>query len=240
MFLITKMKQQIYKILNEEFFDDGQLTNDDMEITDDESSNVNEQDYTYNLQFVIYTWCLVDYKDKFSNRITSKTYHLFENPEYKIIMEYTLNSIKKALGYILESSPLITDYSTPKFCSSNEKIITEFPFIANKDSEWLSDSFDRAITLETSINLSDRKNTERLIKLFYSFWRLQQIYNKLVLDKLFSEQAKAPNIQLGIVRKNPYEKVNLYGLLPPDKAMSPRGYELIKVLNYKDEAYKTT
>lgn len=230
------MKQQTYKILNEEFFDDSELTDDDVEITDDESSNENEQDYTYNLQFIIYTWCLVDYKDEFSNRITTKTNNLLENPGYKPILEHTLNSIKKALRYILESSPLITDYSTLKFCSLNKKLTTEFPFIANKDSEWLSNRFDRAITLETSINLSNRKNTEKLIKLFYSFWRLQKIYNRLLIEKLFGTQGKAPDIQLGIIRKNPYEKANLYGLLPPDKAMSPRGYELIKILNYKDES----
>ena len=35
-------------------------------------------------------------------------------------------------------------------------------------------------------------------------------------------------------------RVNGYVLLPQDKLMSSKGYELIKVLNYKDETYKTT
>ena len=79
------------------------------------------------------------------------------------------------------------------------------------------------ITLKTSINLSRRKNTHNLTKFFYSFWRLQKIYDKFVITNL------ATSINMGIYTKNPYKKSILYELEPVDDDM--KLLELINFLN---------
>ena len=109
-------------------------------------------------------------------------YSFEEHPEYKPIIESGLLSMKKVLDYILQVSPIVTDYSKPKFCSSYEKIIEEFPFIENDQSNELGliVGGENFITLRTSINLHRRKNEQKLLKMFYSFWKLQKMYEKLV------------------------------------------------------------
>ena len=87
------------------------------------------------------------------------------------------------------------------------------------------------ITLKTSINLSRRKNKFNLIKLFCSFWRLQQIYRKLLITIMDAE----PYIIIGVYRNNPYKKSNLCRLIPSSMDLTTTGLELINLLNSKDE-----
>ena len=159
--------------------------------------------------------------------------YYFEDPKYKSIIESGFLSMKKALDYILNASSIVTDYSEPKFCSSYEKIIKAFPFMNNKQSnEFIIKANDNYyITLKTSINLSRRKNTHNLIKLFCSFWRLQQIYRKLLITIMDAE----PYIIIGVYRNNPYEKSILYQLIPSSMELEPDGLELINFLNSQDE-----
>ena len=167
--------------------------------------------------------------------------YYFEDPKYKSIIESGLLSMKKALVYILQITPIVTDYSKPKLCSSSEKIIEVFPFMNNKPSVDLIHMFgdnsnNYFITLETSINLSGRKNTHNLMKLLYSFWHLQQIYEKLVTTiKPNIVRSSLPSIDIRVYKKNPYKKSILYELMPSNKELTSDGLELIKFLNSKDE-----
>ena len=52
--------------------------------------------------------------------------------EHKLTIEHGFISIKKALECILQATPIVSDYSKPKFCSSSEKLIEAFPFMNNK------------------------------------------------------------------------------------------------------------
>lgn len=211
--------------LNEDFFDDNDIVDDpDYDPVHDPND---DPDYTYHLQFIILVWPLIDTHG-------SKDWY-FQTPKYKSAIEPTFISMKKALGYILKASPVVTDYSEPKFCSTIEDFIKEFPYMDNEPSfEFIPDFKKEAITLETTFNLSKKKNVNNLTRLFYSFWRLQQIYDKLLVPQIFGEH-QIPYIKIGVFRKNPYRKANIYGLLPPDKKLSSGGLELINVLNYKDE-----
>ena len=215
------MKQQTYKILNEEFFDDSELTDDDIEVTDDEA--INEHDYTYHFQFLFFTWSLV------SNVIT-KQYH-FENPEYKASVESSLLSLRNSIEYILKYSPIVTDYSTPKFCTTDSKFITEFPYMNNKPSEEFEDKSDQALSLETSINLSDKKNINNLTKFIYSFWRLQLIYDRLIDDKIHARYRIKPDIKLNVFRKNPDEKIKVFELIDDEHKLTNISHKLINFLN---------
>ena len=159
--------------LNEDFFDN--LSDNDF-IDEPVDELIDDSGYTYNIHFIIYTYPFI--KDN-HNR---KCVYYFEDPKYKPIIESGFISIKKALECILQATPIVSDYSEPKFCSSTEKIIKAFPFMNNKKSDDYKPVIgdDHYIILETSINLSRRKNEHNLTKLFYSFWRLKQIYDKLV------------------------------------------------------------
>ena len=149
------------------------------------------------------------------------------NYEHKETMKSGFLSMKKALNCILQATPIVTDYSKPKFCSSYEKIIKAFPFMNNGPSNKFETfiSGEHFITLKTSINLYKRKNAQKLIKMFYSFWNLQKIYDKLVITNL------ATSINMGIYTKNPYKKSILYELEPADNYM--KLLELINFLNNK-------
>ena len=87
------------------------------------------------------------------------------------------------------------------------------------------------ITLKTSINLSRRKNTQNIIKLLCSFWRLQQIYKTLITKVSDINTKPVPYINIGVYKNNPYKKVGLYTLMPTD-------LKLINFLNSKDETNK--
>ena len=233
--LTNRQKSIIWKSLklNEDFFDGldkNELANDSVD--DIIGEPVDVSDYTYHIYFIIYTYPFI--KDVFEK----DPVYYFEDPKYKPIIESGLLSMKKALEYILQVSPIVTDYSEPKFYTSIEKIIKEFPFITNNQPNELEIKFKdkQFIILKTSINLSKRKNEHNITKLFYSFWRLQQIYNKLLRTKKFNITKRATSyINIGVYKDNPHKKTILYELSPSDTALTPTGLELINFLNSKDE-----
>ena len=173
-------------------------------------------------------------KDDYRN---GECVYYFEEPKYKSIVESAFLSMKKALDYILQATPLVTDYSKPKFCSSYEKIIKIFPFMNNKQSNEFEISFyNFTITLKTSINLSSRKNTHNITKLLCSFWRLHQIYRNILSTTKFNKHiVTAPYINIGVYRNNPYKKTSPYPLMQTDRELASQGLELINFLNDKDE-----
>ena len=219
--------------LNEDFFDD--FDNNDL-VDEPDDDLIDDPDYTYHIHFIIYMYPFI--KDVYRN---GECVYYFEDPKYKPIVESAFLSMKKALDYILQVSSIVTDYSKPKFCSSNEKIIKTFSFMNNEQSNEFEIKFsdNHFITLKTSINLSGRKNVFNLTKLFYSFWRLQQIYDKLLSTSMFNiNMSSAPYINIGVYKNNPYKKANLYALMPSDKELTSGGLELINLLNSKDETYR--
>ena len=215
--------------LNEDFFDDFDSNN---LIDDTVDDSVSDPDYTYHILFIIYTYPFI--KDDYRN---GECVYYFEEPKYKSIVESAFLSMKKALDYILQASSLVTDYSKPNFCSSYEKIIKIFPFMNNMKSNEFEIPFSdkHFITLKTSINISGRKNIHNIIKLFCSFWRLQQIYHNLLSTNKFNKHiVTTPYIGIGVYRNNPYEKTKIYSLMQTMEFAS-EGLELIKFLNSKDE-----
>ena len=233
--LTNKQKLSIWKSLklNEDFFDDFDSNNLIDDTVDDLIDNsFDEHDYMYHIHFIIYTYPFI--KDDYRN---GECVYYFENPEYKPIIETAFISMKKTLDAILLSSRIVTDYSKPKFCSSYEKIIKIFPFMNNKQSNEFEIPFSdkHFITLKTSINISGRKNKHNIIKLFCSFWRLQQIYHNLLSTNKFNKHiVTPPYINIGVYRNNPYKKTKIYPLMQTVEFAS-EGLELIKFLNSKDE-----
>ena len=236
--LMNKQKLSIQKSLklNEDFFDDF----DSNELIDepvDDSFDVpiDNTDYTYHFQFLIFMYPFVklDFSDDFE--------YVFDDPKYehKLTIEHSFLSIKKALEYILQATPIVSDYSKPKFCSSSEKLIEAFPFMNNKQSDDYKpiNGEDYYIMLETSINLSRRKNEHNLTKLFYSFWRLKQIYDKLVTTiKPNIVRTSIEYIDIRVYKNNPYKTSKKSHLI--DRKLDPYALELINLLNSKDETDK--
>ena len=230
--LTNKQKSIIRKSLklNEDFFDDFDSNN---LIDDTVDDFINEPDYMYHIHFIIYMYPFI--KDVYRN---GECVYYFEEPKYKSIVESAFLSMKKALDYILQASSLVTDYSKPNFCSSYEKIIKIFPFMNNKQSNEFEISFSdkHFITLKTSINISGRKNIHNIIKLFCSFWRLQQIYHNLLSTNKFNKHiVTPPYIDIRVYRNNPYKKTKIYPLMQNDREFASEGLELINFLNSKDE-----
>ena len=131
------------------------------------------------------------------------------------------------------------DYSKPKFCSSSEKLIEAFPFMNNKQSDDYKpiNGEDYYIMLETSINLYKRKNAQKLIKMFYSFWNLQKIYDKLVTTiKPNIVRTSIEYIDIRVYKNNPYKTSKKSHLI--DRKLDPYALELINLLNSKDETDK--
>ena len=216
--------------LNEDFFDDFDSNN---LIDDTVDDFINDPDYTYHIHFIIYMYPFI--KDVYRN---GECVYYFEEPKYKSIVESAFLSMKKALDYILQATPIVTDYSKPKFCSSYEKIIKIFPFMNNMQSNEYEIPFSdkHFITLKTSINISGRKNTHNIIKLFCSFWRLQQIYHNLLSTNKFNKHiVTPPYIDIRVYRNNPYKKTKIYPLMQTDREFASEGLELINFLNSKDE-----
>lgn len=229
--LNNKQKLSIWKSLklNEDFFDDF----DSNELIDEPvDDSFDEPEYTYHIHFIIYIYPFI--KDVYR---TGECVYYFEEPKYKSIVESAFISMKKSLEFILQVTPIITDYSEPKFCSSYEKIIKIFPFMNNTQSNEFEFTFNdkHFITLKTSINLSRRKNTHNIIKLFCSFWRLQQIYKKLFTKVPDLNTMPVPYINIGIYRNNPYKKTKIYPLMQSDREFASTALELIKFLNSNDE-----
>lgn len=220
--------------LNEDFFDDF---NDNDLVDEPIDELIDDSGYTYNIHFIIYTYPFI--KDNHNH----KCVYYFEDPKYKPIIESGFISIKKALNCILQATPIVSDYSKPRFCSSSEKLIEAFPFMNNeplKKFETLMD--DNFVILETTINLSRRKNEHNILKMFYSFYRLQQIYDNLLTTKILDIDMVSdpyigitPYINIGVYKEKPYKKLAFYELTPSDKELTSNGLELIKFLNSKDE-----
>ena len=230
--LTNKQKNSIQKSvkLNEDFFDDFDSNN---LIDDTVDDFINDPDYTYHIHFIIYMYPFI--KDVYRN---GECVYYFEEPKYKSIVESAFLSMKKALDYILQATPIVTDYSKPKFCSSYEKIIKIFPFMNNMQSNEYEIPFSdkHFITLKTSINISGRKNIHNIIKLFCSFWRLQQIYHNLLSTNKFNKHiVTPPYIDIRVYRNNPYKKTKIYPLMQTDREFASEGLELINFLNSKDE-----
>ena len=222
------MNMKLINKLNEDFFDE--LDSNDP-VDDPVDDLIDEPDYTYNIHFIICMYPFIKDNDR-----NGEYAYYFEDPKYKPIIESGFLSMKKALDYILNASSIVTDYSEPKFCSSYEKIIKAFPFMNNKQSnEFIIKANDNYyITLKTTINLSRRKNTHNLIKLFCSFWILQQIYRKLLITIMEAMETE-PYIIIGVYRNNPYKKSNLCRLIPSSTDLTTTGLELINLLNSKYE-----
>ena len=223
------MNMKLINKLNEDFFDDFN-SND---LNDDPVDDlIDDPDYTYHIHFIICMYPFIKDNDR-----NGEYAYYFEDPKYKSIIESGFISMKKALDYILNASSIVTDYSEPKFCSSYEKIIKTFSFMNNEQSNEFIIKFsdNHFITLKTSINISGRKNTHNIIKLFCSFWRLQQIYKNLITKVPGINTMPVPYINIGIYRNNPYKKTNLYPLMQTDRELASTGLELINFLNSKHE-----
>lgn len=223
--------------LNEDFFDDF---NDNELIDEPVDVLIDDSGYTYNIHFIIYTYPFI--KDNHYR----KCVYYFDDPKYKQIIESGFISIKKALECILQATPIVSDYSKPKFCSSSEKLIEAFPFMNNKPLKKFETLIeDNFVILETTINLSRRKNEHNILKMFYSFYRLQQIYDNLLTTKILDINMVSdpymgitPYINIGIYKEKPYKKLAFYELTPSDKELTSNGLELINLLNSKDETDK--
>lgn len=220
---MEKMRlQRQHKILNEDFFDDINIPDDEPLSNQDNYSNY---EYTYHIQIIIHVWPLVKFTKK------SDIYY-FEIPKYKPLIESTFMKMKNTLEYILKASSIVTDYSKPKFCATNSKFITESPYMNNKpSSKFFEEFFHQAISLETTFNLSNRKTEDKIKKFLYSLWRIQTIYNKL-MRKLENRTKISPRFDIGVFRNNPYKKSNLTELIQTDDEWPDK---LINILNYKDE-----
>ena len=220
--------------LNEDFFDD--FSDNDL-IDEPVDELIDDSGYTYNIHFIIYTYPFI--KDN-HNR---KCVYYFEDPKYKPIIESGFISIKKALECILQATPIVSDYSEPKFCSSSEKLIEAFPFMNNKPLKKFETLIeDNFVILETTINLTRRKNEHNILKMFYSFYRLQQIYDNLLTTKILDINMVSdpymgitPYINIGVYKEKPYKKLAFCELTPSDKELTSGGLELINLLNSKDE-----
>ena len=214
--LTNKQKSIIWKSLNlnEDFFDDKQL--DIYDEADLDLEDEHNQQYTYHFQFIFHLWPLIKHLDE----ETSTYVYYFENPEYKPIVETAFISMKKTLDAILLSSRIVTDYSKPKFCTLNDKIISIFPFMNNEPAPQLhvdkgegdlgsrvyKEVFNKSISLEMTLNLSDKKNRANVKKLLYSFYKLVFIYNNLI-KKVNTNLLDTAPVTFGYFRNNPFVKI---------------------------------
>ena len=214
--LTNKQKTIIWKSLklNEDFFDDNQP--DIYDETDLDLENEYNQQYTYHFQFIFHLWPFIKYN------VNSNNEYYFENPKYKPIIESGFLSMKKALNCILLSSHIVTEYSEPKFCTLSDKFISIFPFMNNEPEKQLhvdkgeefgfsiyKEIFKTSISLEMTLNLSDKKNRDNIEKLLYSFYKLQLIYNNLIKKINTNLLYDAiPPVRFGYFRNNPLVKMD--------------------------------
>ena len=245
--LTNKQKLSIWKSLNlnEDFFDDNQLdiydeTNLDLE------NEYNEQ-YTYHFQFLFYLWPLIKHIDK----ETSTYEYSFEDPEYKPIIETSFISMKNSLEFILQATPIVTDYSEPKFCTLSDKFISIFPFMNNEPENQLivdkgeeelgsrvyKEFFKSSISLEMTLNLSDKKNKANIEKLLYSFYRLSLIYNNLI-KKINTKLLAIPPVTFGYFRNNPFAKIGPITLILPTNEVKRYSPYIIDILLKNPEELK--
>ena len=217
--LTNKQKTIIRKSLklNEDFFDDNQP--DIYDETGLDLENEYNQQYTYHFQFIFHLWPFIKYNGN------SNDGYYFENPKYKLIIESGFLSMKKALNCILLSSHIVTEYSEPKFCTLSDKFISIFPFMNNKPEDKLfidkgeeemgtgvyKEIFNKSISLEMTLNLSNKKNQDNAKKLLYSFYKLKLMYDNLI-KKFKPELIGIPPVEFGYFRNNPFVKMGLFGL----------------------------
>ena len=247
--LTNKQKKFIRKSLklNEDFFDDNQSDIYDEAGLDLEDEH--NQQYTYHFQFIFHLWPLIKHLDE----ETSTYVYYFENPEYKPIVETAFISMKKTLDAILLSSRIVTDYSKPKFCTLNDKIISIFPFMNNEPAPQLyvdkgegdlgfrvyKEVFNKSISLEMTLNLSDKKNRANVEKLLYSFYKLKLMYNNLI--KKINTKLRAADfslVEFGYFRNNPFAKMNLIELLSPTDEFKRYSPYMIDILLTNPEEHK--
>ena len=246
--LTNKQKLSIQKSLklNEDFFDDNQS-----DITYDETvfdlENEDNQQYTYHFQFLFYLWPLVKRIDE----ETSTYEYYFENPEYKPIIETAFISMKKTLDAILLSSRIVTDYSKPKFCTLSDKFISIFPFMDNEPAPQLhvdkgegdlgsrvyKEVFNKSISLEMTLNLSNKKNRANVEKLLYSFYKLDLIYNNLI-KKINTNLLDIPPVTFGYFRNNPFVKMGLIELISATTKFKRYSPYMIDILLTNPEEHK--
>ena len=217
--LTNKQKNSIQKSvkLNEDVFDDFNSNN----LIDDTVDNlIDEPEYTYNAHFIIFITPFINNPFIKHNHNDEYVYY-FEEPKYKPIIESGLLSMKRTLDYILNATPIVTDYSKLNFCTLNDKIISIFPFTNNEPEHQLfldkdgkekqniyKEIFDSSISLEMTLNLSDKKNRVNVEKLLYSFYKLQMMYNNLI--KKINIKLRAVDlslVQFGYFRNNPFVKM---------------------------------
>lgn len=230
--------------LNEDFFDDNDITVNPSEYMDGEQE---ELVYEYHFQFIITTWAFIsnesvsqDTKNTISNKPVSqdtKIPYYFYDSKLKPVIESTFIAMKNALEYILKYSPVVTGYSPVRLCSQNLSVTETYPYMDNKPTfEYSLPIYKRAVLLETAVNLSEKKNIRKLKKLFYSFYRLQKIFDNLIVNviklKWFNS---APNIEFGVFMENPYKKTKPCNLLMPTDDFNSDTQEMINTLNYKHE-----
>ena len=233
--------------LNEDFFDDNQ--SDIYDETGFDLANEDNQQYTYHFQFLFYLWPLIKHIDE----ETSTYEYYFENPEYKTIVETAFISMKKVLECILQATPIVTDYSKPKFCTLNDKFISIFPFMNNEPEYRLildkglykgaeeevpniyKEIFKRSISLEMTLNLSEKKNRNNIEKLLYSFYKLDSIYNNLI-RKFNTKIIATPPVTFGYFKNNPFAKMGLIELISPTnpvKRYSPYMLDIL-LIDYEE------
>ena len=248
--LTNRQKLSIWKSLklNEDFFDDNQsdITYDETGL--DLENEYNEQ-YTYHFQFLFHIRPFI----KQTEQKSQKDVYYFEEPEYKSIIESAFISMKKTLDYILLSSQIVTEYSKPKFCTLNDKFISTFPFMSNEPEYRLildkelykgmeipniyKEILNQSISLEMTLNLSDKKNRDNIEKLLYSFYKLKLIYNNLI--KKINTKLRAvdfPPVEFGYFRNNPFDKMDFVELLSPtDETKRYPSYKVdILLIDYEE------
>ena len=245
--LTNKQKLSIWKSLklNEDFFDDKQS-----DIYDEAGFDLEDehnQQYTYHFQFIFHLWPLIKHLDE----ETSTYEYYFENPEYKPIIETAFISMKKTLDAILLSSSIVTDYSKPKFCTLNDKIISIFPFMNNEPAPQLhvdkgegdlgsmvyKEVFNKSISLEMTLNLSDKKNRANVKKLLYSFYKLVFIYNNLI-KKVNTKLLDTAPVTFGYFRNNPFVKIGPIELISATTKFKRYSPYMIDILLTNPEEHK--
>ena len=245
--LTNKQKLSIWKSLNlnEDFFDDKQL--DIYDETGLDLENGDNQQYTYHFQFIFYLWPLIKHLDE----ETSTYEYYFENPEYKPIVETVFITIKKLLDSIMLSSRIVTNYSKPKFCTLSDKFISIFPFMDNEPSCQLfvdkgegdlgsrvyKEVFNGSISLEMTLNLSDKKNRDNIEKLLYSFYKLDLIYNSLI-KKINTKLIATPPVTFGYFKNNPFAKMGPIELISPKNPVKRYSPYMLDILLINPEELK--
>ena len=160
------------------------------------------------------------------NRLNDEYLYYFEDTKYKPIIESGFLSMKKALNCILLSSHIVTEYSEPKFCTLSDKFISIFPFMNNKPEDKLfidkgeeemgtrvyKEIFNKSISLEMTLNLSNKKNQDNVKKLLYSFYKLKLMYDNLI-KKFKPDLIGIPPVEFGYFRNNPLAKMGFFELL---------------------------